>query len=83
MPPKRDWVRDPDFHLAMADFSIGDQRTPTFRDQFRDCYDAASMYAWLSGASDGLRLMGGQGWPLPPHRWRRGPYGVPSGLSGG
>ena len=34
MPPERDWVRDPDFDLAMADFSIGDQRTPTFRDQF-------------------------------------------------
>ena len=83
MPPERDWVKDPDFDLAMADFSIGDQRTPTFRDQFRDCYDAAGMYAWLSGASDGLRLMGGQGWPLPPHRWRGGPYGVPSGLSGG
>ena len=83
MPPERDWVKDPDFDLAMADFSIGDRRTPTFRDQFRDCYDAAGMYAWLSGASDGLRLMGGQGWPLPPHRWRGGPYGVPSGLSGG
>ena len=47
-----DGPEDPDFDLAMADFSVGDQKTPTFRDQFRDCYDAAGMYAWLSGASD-------------------------------
>ncbi len=82
-PPERDWITDPDFDLAMADFSIGGQGVPTFRDQFRDSYDAAGMYAWLCGASDGFRLMGGQGWPLPPHRWRGGPYGVPSGLLGG
>ena len=49
MPPERDWVTDPDFDLAMADFSISNQGVPTYRDQFRDCYDAAGMYAWLSG----------------------------------
>ena len=38
------------------------------------------LYAWLCGKYDSFRLMGGQGWPLPPHRWRGGPYGVPSGL---
>ena len=55
----------------MADFSIGhaqDAVTPTFRDQFRDCRDAAGLYAWLCGTYDSFHLMGGQGWPLPPHR---------------
>ena len=81
--PKRDWVIDQDFDLAMADFSIGQTQgvaPPTFRDQFRDCYDAAGLYAWLCGKYDSFSLMGGQGWPLPPHRWRGGPYGVPSSL---
>ena len=84
-PPKRDWVIDSDFDLAMADFSIGQKqavRPPTFRDQFKDCYDAAGMYAWLCGTYESFHLMGGQGWPIPPHRWRGGPYGVPSGLLG-
>ena len=84
-PPTRDWVIDPGFDLAMADFSIGhaqDAVTPTFRDQFRDCRDAAGLYAWLCGTYDRFHLAGGQGWPLPPHRWRGGPYGVPAGLLG-
>ena len=82
-PPKRDWITEPDFDLAMADFSVGgdkDLERPTFREQFRDCYDAAGMYTWLSGKYDKFHLMGGQGWPLPPHRWLPEPYGVPAGL---
>ena len=84
-PPKRDWVVEEGFDLAMADFSVGSHRPtegeiPTFRDQFQDSYDAAEMYAWLCGKSDRVRLVGGQGWPLPPHRWLGEPYGVPEAL---
>ena len=82
-PPRRDWIIEPDFDVATADFSVGrdmDLVQPTFRDQFRDCADGAEMYAWLCGKSDGFRLMGGQGWPLPPHKWLDAPYGVPAGL---
>lgn len=85
VPPQRDWVIEEDFDITKADFSIGRHwpqkgEHPTYRDQFQDCYDAAELYAWLCGKSDRFRLMGGQGWPLPPHRWLGGPYGVPEAL---
>jgi len=50
---------------------------PTFRQQFRDCYDAARMFFWLCGKIDEFRLMGGQGWPIPAKFMDR-PYGVPA-----
>ena len=83
VPPKRDWAVEPSFDVATADFSIGtylDLERPTFRAQFNDSADAAGMYAWLCGKYDEVRLMGGQGWPLPPHNWLDKPYGVPSAL---
>ena len=85
-PPRRDWVLEPDFDLASADFSLGDFKSldrPTFRAQFRDAYDGAGMYAWLCGGYDEFRLMGGQGWPIPMHDRLEKPYGVPEGILGG
>ena len=83
-PPRRDWIIEPDFDVAHADFSVGGFKSlkhPTFRQQFRDCRDAAGMYAWLCGKYDNFHLMGGQGWPTqPPHEWLDKPYGVPAGL---
>ena len=82
-PPRRDWIVEENFDVAHADFSVGDFKSleqPTFRQQFRDCRDAAGMYAWLCGKYDGFHLMGGQGWPVPPHDWLDKPFGIPAGL---
>ena len=82
-PPRRDWAIETDFDVATADFSAGGFKSleqPTFRQQFQDCRDAAGMYAWLCGKYDGFHLMGGQGWPTPPHSWLGAPYGVPAAL---
>ena len=75
-PPTRDWVIDPGFDPATADYTF---HGPTFRKQFQDCYDAAEMYFWLRGEHDKFELIGGQGWPIPGNR-NDIPYGVPEGI---
>lgn len=75
--PQRDWIIEPDFDLARVNFSL--RGAPTFREQFRDCNDAAHMYLWLCGQGDAFRTLGGQGWPLPAS-FDPGPYGMPSEL---
>ena len=50
---------------------------PTFREQFRDCEDAARMFLWLCGQGDAVRTYGGQGWPIPAN-FDPSPYGVPA-----
>ena len=78
VPPQRDWIIEPDFDVAFADFGAD---KPSYREQFRDCRDAAGLYAWLCGKYDGFELMGGQGWPLSQdHNWIGRPYGVPTAL---
>ena len=74
--PHRDWIREPDFDIATANYKLED---PTFREQFRDCNDAAEMFFWLHGLSDSFALAGGQGWPLNKHvgKYIDSPYGVP------
>lgn len=71
--PQRDWIVEPDFDPGTADYTLG---KPTFRQQFRDCVDAAEMFYWLCGKHDEFRFMGGQGWPLPGH-WVDRAYGYP------
>ena len=44
--PTRDWLTDPDFDVATADYT---SPQPTYRQQFRDSYDTAEMYFWLRG----------------------------------
>lgn len=73
VPPQRDWIAEPDFDFATADYTL---HGPTFRQQFRDCEDAARMFFWLCGRADECRMMGGQGWPIPANRLDR-PYGYP------
>jgi hypothetical protein len=72
--PVRDWVIEPKFDPATANYSLAG---PTYREQFRDCFDAAQMFFWLSGRSADFRLMGGQGWPIPANFEKRA-YGFPS-----
>lgn len=78
-PPKRDWIIDPDFDLATADYSL---HGPTFRPAEQDSADSARMYFWLRGESIQFGLKGGQGWPIPPgHNFNDRPYGVPKDLA--
>lgn len=76
--PHRDWIRDPDFDIATANYQLD---APTFREQFRDCNDAAEMFFWLLGKSNVFHLAGGQGWPLNHNvgKYMDSPYGVPAG----
>jgi hypothetical protein len=71
--PRRDWLPDPEFDPQTADYAL---HAPTFRQQFRDCCDAAEMFFWLCGKADAFRLMGGQAWPMPANYAGR-PYGFP------
>ena len=75
-PPARDWIKDPEFDVARADYTSPE---PTYRHLFRDVYDVAEMYVWLRGEHDKFQLIGGQGWPLTGNR-NDVPYGVPEGL---
>jgi hypothetical protein len=75
VPPQRDWIIEPDFDLATVNYSLSG---PTFRQQFRDCEDAARMFFWLCGKAEEFRLMGGQAWPLPANYMDK-PYGFPGG----
>jgi hypothetical protein len=61
--PQRDWLTEPGFDFANADYSL--RGAPTFREQFHDGYDAARMFFWLCGRSHEFKVMGGQGWPIP------------------
>ena len=76
--PTRDWLIDPSFDVATADYT---SPQPTYRQQFRDTYDAAEMYLWLRGEHDKFHLMGGQGWPLSAGRRNDIPFGVPEGIT--
>jgi hypothetical protein len=64
-PPKRDWVIDPDFDVAMADYAL-EGTIPKFRAQFRDCQDSAEMFYWMMGRSEEFRVIGGHSWPIQP-----------------
>ena len=61
--PRRDWLHEPNFDAKTADYSS--PFWPTFREQFREAYDAAEMFAWLSGRHADYKVIGGQAWPLP------------------
>ena len=81
VPPQRDWIIDPDFDMATADYTLGGAKFYgndfTFRQQHRDCYDNAEMYFWLCGKSDKFRAIGGQAWPKGKTNFMGKPYGVP------
>ncbi len=81
-PPKRDWIIEPNFDLATADYltnRIGQQATPSFRPQFRDTIDNAEMFFWLSGRASDFGYLGGMCWPLSAsnHNFRDEPAGYP------
>ena len=76
-PSCRDWVVEPDFDFATADY-----RSPAggLVDQFRDCMRVAEMFCRLCGREDIYQNLGGQSWPLPADRLAD-PYGFPAELN--
>jgi hypothetical protein len=77
VPPQRDWIRDPEFDGATANFEIAG---PQYGEQFRACRDASEMFLWLCGKSEGYAFQGGQAWPLPARRIGA-PFGLPESLA--
>ena len=69
VPPQQDWIIEPDFDFAMAQYTFDGLG----REQFRDWYDAAEMFSWLCGDKSQLQtVLGGEGWPIgypPPQSW--------------
>ena len=63
--PQRDWVTEPDFDVAMADYGL-DGSVPTFRRQFKECQDAAEMFYWMMGRAEEFSFKGGHCWPIQP-----------------
>ena len=80
VPPQRDWVMEPGFDIATANYSIGmpiyDGDEPAERVRF----GTAEMLCWLWGRSEQFDVKGAQGWPKGPGNFNARPYGVPAGL---
>lgn len=76
-PPEPSWRSNPEFDITETDWR--NEGVQSFRQQFRDVYDAAEMFLWLSGKHDKFEVMGGQGWPMPGNRIAR-QYGIPEGI---
>ena len=78
--PTRDWIEEPEFDYASADYTAGSFPL-ALRRPSRDSRDAAEMFFWLSGIHDKYEWMGGQGWPMDVNDGiEYKPYGVPKGL---
>ena len=75
-PPQRDWIVEPDFDFATANYGSPAAR---LTDQFRDDIKVAEIFLWLCGQHDAFQNFGGQSWPLPADRCSS-PYGFPMAL---
>ena len=74
-PPTRDWMIEPDFDVANADYELG---VPTLGEDFKGGCQTAEMFYWLCGLHDQYQNLGGQSWPLLPQNRHGRPYGTPS-----
>ena len=70
VPPRRDWIIEPDFDLQRADYGG--------HGKARYC---AHMFYWLCGKGEAFRTMGGQAWPWSSRNQIGPSYGF--GLAGG
>ena len=75
-PPQRDWVTEPDFDFATAEYT---GPGGAYVEQFRDTIKVSEMFLWLCGRHKSFQNLGGQSWPLPADR-NDLPYGFPAGL---
>ena len=60
VPPKRDWIVDPDLDFNLANFNPPASQF----EQFQGRIAAARMFCWLSGIEDQYTKRGGQCWPV-------------------
>ena len=72
VPPERDWVANGEDISDARKYTLGG---PTFREQFKDCRDAAALFIWLCGRGP-FSFFGGQAWPSPGH-FNDHQYGYP------
>jgi hypothetical protein len=72
--PRRDWIVEPDFDLANADYEMHGH--PAYCEQFKSAIDSSEMFYWLCGMHEKWQCLGGQSWPLPANRLAE-PYGFP------
>lgn len=72
--PTRDWMIDPDFDFATADYDSG---SFAYGEKQKSSIDNAEMFYWLCGMHDKFQVLGGQSWPgFNPNRIDV-PYGFP------
>lgn len=72
-PPERDWIIEPDFDVATADYRIDGL---PFGTGTRDCIESARMFFWMLGRSDDFNIVGGHSWPMHADFTTR-PYWAP------
>ena len=63
VPPKRDWIADPDFNVSRADFSFDSKYFAGPARKWQSVPRTAEMFTWLCGESENFRWFGGSGWP--------------------
>jgi hypothetical protein len=71
-PPKRDWIVDPDFDFAGADYSYTNPYFAGATRKWQSVLRVAEMFYWLCGKKDEYNVVGGSGWPFSasdPGRW--------------
>ena len=79
-PPKRDWIIEPAFDFASANYAGGPTGDYGYVELFRDVIKVAEMFLWLCGRHESFQNLGGQSWPLTADR-NDTPYGFPAELS--
>ena len=78
-PPKRDWIMEPAFDFASANYAGGPTGDYGYVELFRDVSKVAEMFLWLCGRHESFQNLGGQSWPLTADR-NDTPYGFPAAL---
>ena len=72
VPPQRDWIVDPDFDFAGADYSYTNSYFSGATRKWQSVLRVAEMFYWLCGKKDEFHVVGGSGWPFSasdPGRW--------------
>ena len=61
--PERDWVTDPNFDFAGADYTYTNDYFSGAARKWQSAPRVAEMFYWLCGKADEFHLVGGAGWP--------------------